>query len=694
MIEWVGKKYTYDEFPTEREIAGIIVHLPKKPPKVKILNHLRQPRQKNFLNIQNEIKDALKEIHTWSQEKKNEWESREWDRRRNGIFFFNGKCLEYITGLHYFYLCYWQFNVLLYPFTEGKRLDLPMFIDSDRDRFLLWGEAVRDDTCIGLFEGTERRSGKSERSLCTAYEIASRVPESKCGMQSKTNEDAQTLFDRLIKGWQLMPYYFKPTHAGDSHPRKQLRFTEPGRRDTTGKKEYSKVLRSVIGFGPAKDVFYDGKEITFFYGDEIGKTEPKECNVRKRHYVVKECLMDGNVITGKMLNTTTVEEITREGLMLCKELWYDSDPEKKNSMGQTMSGMWKYFKPAYYGFRGLHEGKPFIDEFGYSDVKRAFEYLSERRKDMEHELLISEKRKYPFNEEEMFYVQSDYCPFDTVNINLQLEYNSTLPDHMVRQGNLAWSKRDEKVIFQDNANGKFKFVWTPKEEANKYIMKMGKRYPANTHKLCAGTDPFEHRQVSGGKKSNAATLGRYKFDPLNPQDSKFFFCLYLARPPKPEIYFEDMIMLCFFCGMELLCESNKIGLINYFHLRGYEKYLMKRPEPTHTEWSKKHQKSEGIPMSGEAPRNKLIDVIVTEICDNVGWMKDQQRYGMCYFDELLYDWLEFEVGNWTPYDLTVASGHALLAETKHVRIRSPRHTETDWIKKYKYKGTMATRVTN
>ena len=300
-----GEKFTYSSFKRNRIISDIPINLPAPPPKEEILNFTIPKKEQKFSVIQEEIKKSLSEINTWSKEERTEFEKREWNRRKEGIWFYNNGYCEYITGLHYFYLCYWKFPVV----KDGlKKLGVPNWYDSDRDRFYHWLGCDTDTKCFGEFEITNRRDGKSERALCTIYEKISKTPEAKGGMQSKNNRDGKDIFDRLIKGWQNLPYFFKPIDSGESHPKSALRFFEPSKKDTKRQhKEYTQVLRSEIDFGTAKDEEYDGEGLFFYFADELGKTDPAESNVYDRWYIVKECLADGTTITNKSSNTTTVE---------------------------------------------------------------------------------------------------------------------------------------------------------------------------------------------------------------------------------------------------------------------------------------------------------------------------------------------------------------------------------------------------
>jgi len=675
----IGERYTYEDFVHQRVVENIEYTIPPKPPKSTIDNY-KKPTHLQKWNPPVIPPDLI----SWPKDEQTKFIKGEWDRRKNGYWWFNGGHLEYITGLHYFYLAYWKFPVVV----EGaKKLGLPFFVDSDRDRFYHWQACVMDKNCFGEFEITNRRDGKTYRALCTMYEIISRNPESKGGMQSKNNRDGKDIFDKLIKSWQRLPFYWKPVDSGETHPASTLKFQEPSKRDTKNiKKTYSQVLRSEIDYGTAKEEEYDGEGLLMYIRDEAGKTI--DADVYRGWYITKECLADGNIITGKGLITSTVEEITRKSMENCHRLWNDSDPTNKNDLGQTISGLYRYFKPAYYGYRGLDEdGTPFIDEFGYSEWERSKSYLEKKRTNLKGTPLSSEKHKYPFTPEEAFIIANDQSPFDTDRIYSQVDYNETLPVSTVRQGNFIWKVEGREVVFKDSCQGRWKVVWMPPEELrNNIILSKGKVAPGNISMITAGVDPYDHSTTTDSRRSMAASYVRYKYDPLNPDNSKLWAAQYLARPQKVEHFYEDMLKQCIFYGCDLLSENNKIGLINYFKSKGFDKFLMSRPEPTHTLYSRK-QKEFGIPMTGEDARNALISAVESEIYDNVGYLEEEDRYSKNYFNDLLLDWAKFDVNNWTPHDQTVASGLALLAEKKYIREKKePDTTDHEFFRSYTNRG--------
>jgi hypothetical protein len=134
--------------------------------------------------------------------------------------------------------------------------------------------------------------------------------------------------------------------------------------------------------------------------------------------------------------------------------------------------------------------------------------------------------------------------------------------------------------------------------------------------------------------------------------------------------FEDMIMQSVFYGHEILIESNKIGCINYFLSKGYDNYLMRRPEETQTANSRKMLEDYGIPMSGVESRQSLVYATESYIATKVGLIEEDgvtPYMGKCPFDKLIQTWLDYDVDDdWTKYDSMVGAGLALLGARKFI----------------------------
>lgn len=527
------------------------------------------------------------------------------------------------------------------------------------------------------------------RSTATVNEIISRSPDAIGGIQSKTDTDGSKIFKKLVKSWKALPEYFKPVDIGESDPGKRLEYRNPKKRTSkTQKKEYSEVLDSEINFGNAKEEYYDGDGLAILFHDEIGKTEPRVANVSERWDICRECLADGADVTGKGLLTTTVEDMEKKGGKYCKKIWdeSDTDSEAYRKTKQTVSGLKRYFKPAYYGLRGSDSSDEdditpeFINEYGYSDIEAAIAYLVKVEKNLSGEKLISRRRKYPRNIKDAFMISGKSDVFPTFKIIEQEEHNETLNESIVRRGDFVWAdKGAHKVEFFDNPKGFFELAWQPHpEEQNKFIYDgRGFPMPGNVSDGVIGVDPFDHKETVSNKKSDAAASYFKRFDINKPLTSNGFVAHYVGRRTNPDDFYEDMIMAAVYFGVQILCENQKPGLLNHMNREGYKNYIFKTQQSDYTQsTSKKYV--EGVSMSGALVRQQSINNLVTYIykfigkidpkiqMSEFGFSEDEvipDLHGHCPFPTLLQDWKDFDANNWTVSDETVSSMIALLGVT-------------------------------
>ena len=657
----------YKGFTQEKQVGEYKILLPD-PPDLRLIGNKDLPKEKQKFYVTPVPKDIMQ----WDKKSRDEFEDKEWEKRRNGYWWWNNGTLEYVTGCNYFYINFWKIDI-----------GLPSFIDSDRDWFYLWKHCVDNPKAKGLINLEGRRGGKTWRGVCVVFEATSRTPNAQSGIQSKTDTDGSKVFKKLVFSWRKLPYFFKPIDSGDSNPKTRLDFTEPSKRNTkVQSKEYSLALDSFIDYESSGEEAYDGTKQLVNYQDEIGKT--KLINVSERIKIVSECVVDGSRVIGKILATSTVEELEKKGGKFCKIVWDRSDPNKDLlPNGQTQSGLLRYFKPSEYGYRGEDEkGVPFIDEYGYSDVKRTGEYFDKMLAALKtREDKNSFRRKYPRKITDCFISDSKKSVYDTDKIEQQLNHNETLPDNLLVRGDFKWTEGVEDrlpVIWHPHDNGKWQISWMPKpEDRCRQIMIHGLKAPGNIEVGCIGLDPYDNKTTVDNRKSDAAGYGFRKFDPMIPYDSGIFVSEYVNRPEMPEIMWEDMLLQSVFYGWEILIESNKIGTINHFRRRGYIKYLMMRPEETQTDASEKMDEP-GIPMSGDEARMALINATESYIIRKVGLIQEEgvaPYMGKCLFKKLLDNWNEFDFETpWTKFDSMVGAGLALLGARKYIPRKNNRET--------------------
>jgi len=655
------------------------------PPDLKFIGNKDLPEEKQKFYVTPLPKDILR----WDRKSREEFEDKEFEKRYNGYWFWNKGNLEWTTGTNYFYINWYHIDI-----------GLPSFVDSDRDWFYMWWYTQNNPKAKGFVNLENRRGGKSWKGGCSVFEATSNPKyENKIStIQSKTDEDAKKIFKRIVFSWKKLPYFFKPIDTGVSNPSSSLDFSEPSVRNTKSQeKDYRTVLNSVVDYAPSGEEALDGTKQFVSYQDEIGKS--KKINVNKRIQIVAECVVDGSDIIGKIIATSTVEEMDKGGGRNCKEIWDGADPNKLLDNGETQNGLLRYFKSSDYGYRGKdNDGVPFIDEYGYSDRERTKKFIEAKLNSLvKREDKNSYKRKYPLYIRDCWISDTKKPIYDAEKIEQQIEYNETLSNVLVK-GNFYWIGGIQygAVGWNPDENGKWLVSWLPPTDLrNKTITKNGKKAPGNIDYSCAGLDPYDNNTTVSGDHSNAAAYVFRKFDPLNPYETGTFVCEYVNRPNKSEIMFEDMIMQSVFYGHEILIESNKIGCINYFLSKGYDNYLMRRPEETQTNSSRKMVEDYGIPMSGVESRQSLVYATESYIINKVGLIQEEgvtPYMGRCPFDKLLQTWLDYDVDDdWTKYDSMVGAGLALLASRKLVQ-KKKEIKNFNLFPQYKMNGDVSQRI--
>lgn len=638
-----------DKFERKRVCGEIQVELPAPPLFRQIANYDKEKSKQKF-----EYVDVVEDFDELDEDMQSEIAVREFDRIKNGYWFFNNGNLEYITGYHYAFLNY--------MIIDG---DKPLFTDSQRDFFYVWDAVEKDPSCYGLCLTTPRRWGKGEVSIIIAYLRTILVQFSHCGIQSKTNDAAKDLYSKLVQRWQRMPSFLKPIDEGESNPKSALRFFEPGKRSTKAqKKEYSVALNSWIDYAATVKTAYDGQKLKTYIFDEAAKAE--NVDVEETWNVVRFCLVNGSRIIGKALITTTVEDgDSFEASVQYKNIWDKSNPNEKLESGKTQSGLWRYFNPAYMGYYGEDDitGVAFIDEYGYSRQELAKEYILRNRQGLDDRQLASEKRKLPLTVEEAFQTDSSQCHFNAINLNNQLTYlREYAPKGLVNRVTF-YRRVDGTVTWRPDPKGKFQMVWDFKDQtkSNQNILEGGLKKPNNTASFAIGVDPFASTIITGEQGSNGVAYVYRKHDPEDPEDSGLCVVRYSDRPPLKSIFHDNIIMLCEYFGCKANYESDVEDYYEYFIGKGYKNYVMWRPKSTIDPSRKNKKVKYGTPSKDPFALQKHFDTVYDYVelhCDKI------------YFDELIVDLMAYKHAKRTKYDDTVAFGMSLLAGTENVKVET------------------------
>jgi hypothetical protein len=607
------------------------------------------------------------DISKLTSKEKDDFIIEEMRRRIEGYWFMNNGIPTYITGHHYFYLQYCRF-----PF------GYPEYRDVDRRWFYFWDMAEKNPSCLGVVRVKYRRLGATSQGEAISLNKATSGANRMCGIVSKDNISASKCFEETVFLFQNLPKYAQPPLESNSAPKTKLMFNPPAKK--IGKdgamNTHQDGLNSMIDYRATTENAYDGTKQFFTLFDEFGKL--KDISASTAWDIHKLCFKVGAKVVGKAYMPSTVNDMEKGGASYY-DIYQQSDREELDLNGQTESGLWRYFSPAYDGFEG------FIDRYGNSVIETpteeqteyigykigSKEYLLNTRNNMRDEQsLLQEKRNLPFTISEAFYSKKAGNPFDSLKLSQQAKHiEETLQQNRnaVIKGNFEWlNENNGTVIFIPNEDGRFYTSYLP-QETNQYYIENGKKCPKNYTDGIIGCDPVDSRLVTGSRGSNYAALGFRYLDPFNQKGSNSFFLMYCNRLPEPDTMHEDILKACIFYGMPLLAERAKNAVMYYFANKGYEGYIMSRPEQLETKWSIGKKQDWGLPTASQEVKSTLVGYLTTYIYLNMGEVEGSTHKNNTLFKTLIDEWINFEPFNWTDYDLSVASMMCLAAARRELK---------------------------
>jgi len=653
------------------EIGDLFIQLPKTPSKKNILYHDKPKEEQRW--VRQEMPTELSRIRSMDEwydmpkEFKAKYEpyiKQEFERRNKGMWFYNNGEPTYITGAHYMMLQWSKIDASFYGYYLKFQADINYHMEA----------CFVDPRCAGQLYTKCRRSGYTNVAASKVDDIGTSTYDVTVGIMSKTGKDAQeNIFMKKVVGmYRHYPFFFKPIQDGTTNPRQELAFREPSKRITKNNKTASKgqALNTVINWRNTTSNAYDGEKLKLLFIDEGGKFEKPE-DILEVWRIQRTCLMVGRKFVGKAIIGSTVNPLDKGGRNY-RDLWDMSNPNDRNSNGRTKSMLYRIFIPAYEALEGFFDryGNPVVENpeqpvMGIDDEEitiGAKTYLKNERKGLSGDSneLNETIRQFPFTAEEAFRDSTKSSLFNIAKIYEQIEYNQDLYPNPVVKGNFVWAggKQDSAVMFKPDVNGRFRVTWMPPDNLrNKITVERGKKSPGNDWLGVGGVDSYDLDATVDGRGSKGAFHLYNKFNMEYP--SNMFVLEYASRPPLARIFYEDVLMAAVFYGYKILIENNKYGIARYFETRGYDEYLMDRPEHLKST-ARVAVKTKGIPSNSQDVIQAHAQAIESYIHDYVG-MDSNGNYQPMYLNRTLEDWINFRIDNRTQYDLTISSGLALLA---------------------------------
>lgn len=642
-------KLAIEVFEHQRIIGELMVTMPEPPTWNKIEGYNIPKHKQKFQYTPQPGKH---------EEPTDEFIEQEQYRLTNGYWFYNNGILEYITGMHYFFLNYWKD-------TKSRAM---RFIDSQRDFFLLWDAVEKHKNLAGLVVVGNRRFGKTSIGTCILYLRAVTNKGHWSAIQSKTDGDAKGVYNKLIKSWIKLPEWLKPIDAGDTRPATGLEFTDPRTRSTKKeKKVYGDVLDSKVDYRSSFEGAYDGEELDTYLLDEAGKTINRKVN--ETWNTVKKTLMRANMIRGKGLVTTTVEEMEKKGGAAFKIIWDDATISKVNPVtGRNTNLLTRIFIPADWGYEGEHPvtGEKFVDEYGYSNRKLARDYILAVWSTLEGDELASEQRKDALKIQHAFQLKNFGGCFRSDLLQIQLDYlegtndneDENAPSNLIRR--ITFYKDESGVHWRDDPKGDCQMVWdfpNPAESNKNISGRNGLLSPNNKDSFAIGVDPIGATTTTGTENSQAVAYVYRKGDLNDPENSGLVILRY--APLRKSIrrkrdFHKYIMMLCEYYGCMANYESDIDDYYETFELEGFINYVMMRPKNTIDPNRKKRDYKYGTPSKDPYALQRQHDIAYDYIVI---------RYHKIYFVELVRKLITFDPEERTEFDDCIAFFMALIGGT-------------------------------
>lgn len=657
------------------EIESLSIQLPKPesflfsdlPKERQMWKRQEIPRELAQINSMDDWYESPREF----QQKWSPYIEQEFKRRKEGLWFMNNGEETYITGHHYMFL-------------QWSSIDIgyPTYLDFQRKLFVHLSACESDPRCLGQIYTKCRRSGYTNMSAAVLVDEGSQVKEKLLGIMSKTGTDAQEAVfgSKIIPIFKGYPFFFSPIIDGTTNPRMELAFREPSKRITKKNKTTSRgeALDTIINWKNTTNNAYDGSKTHMLFLDEAGKwLNPND--IREVWRIHRTCLLVGRRVIGKAMVGSTVNPLDKGGREF-RNLYYDSDPNDRNENGRTKSGLYKIFIPAYDAMEGFFSqyGLPIVEdpetpmltEDGTITEIGARTFLKNERKGQQNNSYELNEiiRQFPFTEDEAFRDSTKSSLFNIQKIYEQIQHNEELYPDPIVIGNFQWKdgKMDTEVIFAPDPNGRWRVAWlAPTDIRNKRKVENNKPVAPNGAFGVMGVDSYDLDTTLDYRASKGACHVYNKFSMEHP--ANMFVAEYASRPPLAKIFYEDILMAAVFYGYPVLIENNKYGIARYFESRGYDEYLMNRPEHLASTSSKMNVKTKGIPSNSQDVIQAHAQAIESYIHDHVGLHNESGKFGRMYLNRTLEDWINFKIDDRTKFDLTISSGLALLGAQKQVK---------------------------
>jgi len=666
-------------------VNGLNIGLPEMPDHKEIINHDKTPQNQKW-----ERQPMPVGLTENNQHKHKEYIDKEYDRREQGVWIYvNGKPI-YLSRVYYYFLQWIR---------EGNKY--PNFRVIQNELMIYWEACKADERSFGICFVKPRRFGWSALGFTELLEAGTAEENKLLGMMSKKGTDAKKIFNRMVRSFKRLPFFFMPELDGTTTPKTELVFAEQSKKRKVGEQiTAGGGLDTSITWHNTEINAMDGDEIFRSVIDEIGKF-PKDVPASEYWSIVQTSHTIGSEIVGKAMVGSTVNALKKGGAEF-KSIYDDSDPHQRQETGETKSGLYRLFISAkfclagffdQYGFSVVDDpATPFINDLGKLTKIGSKTFLRQKLEALKNkpEKYNERLRQFPDTDEDAFRDEASDCNFNLTNLIDQIKYNSfDLNDRFdgdedyygndeVERGNLFWKDgiQDSEVIWRpDPENGRW-FIKSSCHPSKEFRNKKEKKFkngilawsPMAEHQGCFGADPYNRDKSADGRGSKGTISGSTKTN-TSDMPNEAYVLEYYDRPRTVTQYFEDVIMTCVYYSWPVLGELSNEAFLKHLYDRGYRNFSMNNPFKKWHELSDTEKKYGGAPPQDQKIGDAQFYAIEEYIEEYVGVARDESNrdlgtMGDMPFSRTLRQWKDVDLKNRTKYDLYISSSLSRLGNQR------------------------------
>lgn len=608
---------------------------------------------------------VIKNVKQLSQKERIDYIERERQRWYEGVYcLINGE-LVYLTGMHYDHLTYMSFKGGKAEFFRHQVYDF-YFRDLTR----------RDKKCRGRVWLKPRRYGMTMEEVTESTYSLMEDFSNNVGLQSDTKEKVgSTLLSPIINSYAKRPKFMRSDYY---KPNGKLLVSALNLKsnlapDDDGEEKGDYILGWLRGF-PSLPRAMDGEEMAYIVMDEVWKwqeSSPKE-TLESNQKVLMGRNRAGLV---SMLSTMGDSDDYVKAVMDGCDIIARSNPKIRDDNGQTLSGLYEFFVSAIYSF-DIPPDVFEMDKFGEVNKDKHLDYINNKinKLDKNSKSYVFEKRRLPLTKSDALLSSQTSTNFRRIIINDRLNILRGLP-------------QDEKPyvrgMLEEGVNGKVYFVsdserqllsesgiidpgiwlWAvlPYFSSEKNIDTRNRfrrsiesvYFPPVNPEGAIGYDPINsHKnQTTSTHLSRVSIVIKRKFNYYQPKDDPYYFDngiigLCLFRPDDPRDGNKEAMKAARFTGFPVMHERSVSHPYEDFNDGNMLPFLLKDDSGVY-----------GISPSDMKAKKDGLAMLQTRysLPKEPGIIDQLATYP---FEDGLMDLDNFDIGNTTPFDVTMGEIYA------------------------------------